>query len=221
MKTAAITFACIAILFSAEAQHLHSKKIIITWVDSVAGDYSFNHEWSYASQGLINKYGQFICDGDCPGEICGMRDSTGKIYQDSIAAYYRKIDTTHLFHSIKCDAWCYEFGECDFIDVISNHDSTLHLATAINVATHCSLNLTIKNGICVPTIKLISIIRGGDAIYYCKTGYLKIDKLFWKKQILKGEFSFDFYHPENPKQKMFWKGNIYIDISKTSHTPIL
>lgn len=220
-KTIVIIFIYLSIHFNAGAQSLHSKRIAITWVDSVSGDYSFTKEWSYSTQGFVNDYGEFICDGDCPEQTHKMIDSTSRIYHDSITAYYKMIDTTHIFHTLKCDAWCYEFGEADFVDVLSNDKGILHLATADNISTHCKLNLTIANGICVPTIKLISIIRGGDAVYYCKGGFIKIDKLLWQKKILKAEFSFDFYHFENPKQKMYWKGNMYVDISKTSKTPLL
>lgn len=113
--------------------------------------------------------------------------------------------------SISCDAWCYEWGGTTSITAKWKSKDSVECYTEMNKATHCSLKLIIANNNCTPTIELKSIVRGGDKIYQCKSGYIKIDQALWKQNILKAEFDFDFLNDENDK-KVFWKGKIYTRI---------
>jgi hypothetical protein len=113
--------------------------------------------------------------------------------------------------SISCDAWCYEWAGTNSIVAKAYGKDTVQCYTAMNEATHCSLSLLITRNNCIPTIVLKSIAPGGDKIYQCKNGYIKIDQVLWKQNILKAEFDFDFVNDENDK-KVFWKGKIYTRI---------
>ena len=63
--------------------------ILIKWVENLAGDFSFIKKWSYPEGVYKNEYGQLSCDGLCPPEIDAMKDSTGRIYADSLRAFSR------------------------------------------------------------------------------------------------------------------------------------
>jgi hypothetical protein len=189
--------------------------ISIQWVDELRGNFSFRYRWNYPESVFKNRFGQLTCDGNCPPGIDVMKDDEGRIFKDSLKAFYAIVDTSHQYHSIACDAWCYEWAGTDYIDVIRDGDS-IHCATACNMATHCSLHLDFVKDKCYPFIDLISIVNGGNAVYPCTGGNLKIDKTLWTKGIMKAEFSFHFEHKENPQQPIYWKGRIYTRMEKTN-----
>jgi len=187
--------------------------IIIQWTNNLSGNFSFRYKWDYPESVFKNNFGQLSCDGNCPVGIDVMKDDEGRIYKDSLKAFYRIVDTSHQYHSIQCDAWCYEWAGTDYIDVIQDGDS-IHCATVCNIATHCSLHLDFVKDKCYPFIDLNSIVLGGGAAYPCTGGYLKIDKELFAKGIMKAEFSFYFEHIENPQRPIYWKGRIYSKIKK-------
>ena len=189
-----------------------SIPITIKWVDNLQGDFAFTNNWSYPEGVYKNEYGQLSCDGLCPPEIDDIKDSTGRIYNDSLQAFYKLIDTTHQMHSIKCEAWCYEWTGTDFIEVIRMSRDSINCTTMTGVATHCSLQLGILKNICYASMDLSSVAPGADARYYCINGYLTIDKTLWENGIMKAKFSFNFGHNENLERPMYWKGKIYAKI---------
>jgi len=192
-----------------------SIPITIEWADNLSGDFSFANNWSYPEGVYKNEYGQLSCDGLCPPEIDAMKDSTGRIYEDSLQAFYKIIDTTHQTHSIQSEAWCYEWAGTDFIEVFRKSKDSVSCFTITGIATHCSLQLDIIENICYAAIDLNSIVPGSNAKYYCTDGYITIDKKLWKEGIMKAEFSFNFEHNENPKKPIYWKGKIYAKIKTT------
>jgi hypothetical protein len=195
-----------------------SIPVTIEWVDNLAGDFSFTNNWSYPEGVFKNEYGQLSCDGLCPPEIDAMKDSTGRIYEDSLQAFYKIIDTIHQTHSIQCEAWCYEWAGTDFIEVFRKNKDSINCFTMTGIATHCSLQLDIIKNTCYATIDLNSIVQGGDAKYYCTDGYITIDEKLWKEGIMKAEFSFNFEHIENPKKPIYWKGKIHTKIKTTERS---
>lgn len=184
-------------------------EIKISWTDNLSGDFSFIESWDYPEGVYKNDFGQLSCDGLCPPEIDRMKDENGKIYKDSLTAFYQLVDTTHQFYSIESDAWTYEWAGTNFVTAIRKNSDTTICYTHNDVATHSSLILTIIKDKCIPTIELNSIIPIGTKIYNCKGGQIKIDKNVWEKGILKANFNFIFDHTENPKKPMYWKGKIY------------
>lgn len=186
-----------------------SEPVKISWVESLPGDFSFSKNWDYPEGVFRNEFGQLSCDGICPPETDAMMDENGKIKTDSLTAFYKVVDTTRLYHSLESNAWAYEMGEANFITAKKTAKNTIVCASETNIATHSSLHLVLKDDICIPTIELNSISNGGETKkYVCKSGNISIDKEVLKKGILKAEFSFDFVHPENPSQPMYWKGKI-------------
>jgi hypothetical protein len=183
--------------------------ILIKWAENLAGDFSFIKKWSYPEGIYKNEYGQLSCNGLCPPEIDAMKDSTGRIYADSLRAFYAIIDTTHKSHSIECEARFYEYNGTDFIEVNRLGNDSFHCYTLTTISTHCSLIIDILRDSCYATIDLNSINTSGSEIFYCKNGNITIDKNLWKAGIMKAVFSFNFENKENSKEPIYWKGKIY------------
>ncbi|MBK8807837.1 MAG: hypothetical protein IPO21_14785 [Bacteroidales bacterium] len=190
------------------------SQIKIQWIDNLTGDFDFRTKWSYPEDVYRNKYGQLSCDGFCPKETESMKDSDGKINPDSLIRFYRLVDTTHQFHSISCEAWCYEWSGTYFITAKQTNKNQIICSTQTNAGTHCSLIFEINYDTCIPRIELNPISAPGLKTYFCKGGFIKIDRDSWAKGILKAEFNFDFNNKDEPDQKMFWKGKIYTMIEK-------
>lgn len=201
-------------LSSDKNEKVKPEEIEISWVDNLAGDFSFTKNWDYPEGIYKNEFEQLSCDGLCPPEIDRMKDENGKIHEDSLTAFYKLVDTTHQYHSIQSDAWTYEWAGANFVAVTKKNADTTICYTHNNVATHSSLILTIIKDKCIPTIELNSITRTGRKIYNCKGAHIEIDKSLWEKGILKANFEFVFDHSENPKKPMYWKGKIYATIDK-------
>jgi hypothetical protein len=192
----------------------------IEWADTVPGDFSFVHNWSYPEGVYKNEFGQLSCDGICPPEIDPLMDRTGRIFKDSLSAFYKIIDTTHRSHSLQCEAWCYEWAGTDFISVRQKGRDTIEGATECTSGTHCSLHFYIVKNHCFPTIIVNSIAHNGTVFFPCIGGSMKIDKHLLKKGILKADFDLNFDHRENPKQKMYWKGRIFTPLQSTQSAKV-
>jgi hypothetical protein len=107
-------------VFGQKTRHAGTVPIIpvkVEWVKNLEGDFSFSHNWSYPFSVYLNEHGQLSCDGLCPPESDLMQDSTGRIYDDSLASFYKLIDNTHQFHTIECVAYCYNSGMVNFMEV--------------------------------------------------------------------------------------------------------
>lgn len=180
------------------------------------GDFSFTKNWSYPLGVEMKADGKAGCadGGFCPERCYLMLDSNGIVLKDSAQIFYQLLDTTHQFHSIQCEAWCYEWAGTDFIDVFRINKDSIFCYTSTGIATHCSLQLKILKNSCKATIELNSIIPGGSATYYCTDGHITIDKKRLKKGVLKAKFNFNFEHKENPKKPIYWKGKIYSKIKE-------
>ena len=221
MKISVKTFYLILLSSFLLSQYLSGRDrtssipIQVIWDDNLTGDFSFANDWSYPEGIYKNKFGQISCAGFCPNEIDFMKDSTGRIYEDSLHAFYEIIDTTHQMHSIQCEAWCYEWAGTDFIEVSRKSDVSFKCFTMTGIDTHCSLNIDIIENTCYAVIDLESIVQSGDVKYYCTAGYITISKKLWKEGIMMAEFSFNFEHIENPKKPIYWKGKIYAKIKTT------
>jgi hypothetical protein len=189
-------------------------QIQIQWIDNLKGDFHFRTQWSYPEGIYRNKFGQLSCDGFCPDGIESMKDDDGKIHTDSLARFYQLVDTTHQFHTIQCKAWCYEWAGTDFIKAVKTENDHVICHTMTNSGTHCSLILEIVKDNCLPRIELNSVASPGIKTYYCKGGFIKMDKECWKQNIVKAEFNFDFMNTDEPDQTIFWEGKIYTKIDK-------
>lgn len=212
------------------------KKLRIKWVTNLPGNFSFKDSWSYPIGVYHNIFGQLSRDGLCPERVYNMKDSTGRIPDDSLKTLYTILDTTHQFHSIESEAWAYEWAGTNYLtakkqknliatpkldctSVVPKTPDTIYCYTATTPATHSSLKLMIIGDSVIPYIELNSIrsIRTHEGFtntffYPCKGGTITLDKNLWQMGILKAKFDFIFEHPENPEKPMYWKGNIYTKI---------
>lgn len=190
----------------------NKKKIKICWSTNIKGDFSFNKNWSYPEGVYKNQFGQLSCDGICMEGVDQMKDENGKIFEDSLTAFYKIVDTSHTFHSIKSEAWCYEWAGTEFIDVHRINKEIVRCITINNVSTHCSLNIEIENDYCKPTIKYTGMSDLKIYIFDCFAGNIQIDKVLWNKGILKAEFDFSFVNTIDLNKPMYWRGKIYKEI---------
>jgi hypothetical protein len=187
--------------------------ITITWVDNIPGDFSFTRQWNYHDNVFRNDYGELICDGDCPPYIYELQDSNSRVVKDSMKVYYERLDTSHQYHSMQCDAWTYGWSGTDYVDVIRISKDSLHCTSRSNPGTYSNMHLGINSLTCNPFIIFHSInMRVGTIVYPCNGGLIKIDRNLWNQGIMKAEFSFTYEHKEKPKQPMYWKGKIYAEI---------
>jgi len=188
------------------------QRIRIEWVEELQGDFSFTKEWNYPEGIYLSESGQLVCDGLCPSEIEKMRDEKGVIYPDSIARYYKLVDTAHYFHTILSEAHCYEWIGTDFAHAYRGKNDTVQCYTECNAATHSSLQLTIIGNRCIPRIELNSISAFGLQYFDCSGGYIRIDKALFREGILKADFDLTFDDIQHPQQPLWWKGRIYTPI---------
>ncbi len=194
---------------SKQAAAGEGKAVKIEWVDNLPGDFSFAKKWSYPEGVYRNEHGQLSCDGICPEEVDAMKDSAGKIYEDSLTAFYQLVDTTHQYHSLKADAWCYEYAGSDFIDCYDV--AAYECYTRSNAGTHCSLELSFDEKYCNPYVSLTGILNNKKVIFYCTQGTFKVDKKSFEKGILKAIFDFKFKNTSEPKKPIYWKGKIFTE----------
>jgi hypothetical protein len=189
--------------------------ITITWVDKIPGNFSFIKKWNYHDNVFRNQYGELICDGDCPPNIYELQDSNSRVIKDSMKVYYERLDTSHQYHSMQCDAWTYGWSGTDYVDVLQINKDSFHCTSRSNPGTYSNIHLGINSKNCTPYIVFRSInMRVGTLTYLCTGGFIKIDKNLWKQGIMKAEFSFTYEHNEDPEQPMYWKGKIYAAIKK-------
>ncbi|MBX3163333.1 MAG: hypothetical protein KF900_02540 [Bacteroidetes bacterium] len=187
--------------------------IKIMWTDNLSGDFSFKENWSYREEGVyVNIFGQLSCDGICPPEIDRMKNGEGKIFEDSLTVFYKVLDTTPQFHSIKSDVSTYEYFNSDFINFKKQPNNSILGWTVCNVSTHSSLNIKLVNDSLTAWIDFNSIAHLGEHIFLLKEGCFKLDKTLFSKRIIKTEFYFLFKNTIEPKNKMYWKGLIYSEI---------
>lgn len=188
--------------------------IIIQWIENLSGDFNFRTKWSYPEGTYKNQFGQLSCDGFCPEGTESMKNSEGKIYNDSLTKFYQLVDTTHQFHSISCEAWCYEWAGTDYITTKQTNKNKIVCSTHLNSGTHSQLIFEINNDTCFPRIELNSISSPRLKTFYCQGGFIKIDGNLWEKGILKAVFDFNFNNTDEPDRKIYWRGKIYTMIEK-------
>lgn len=214
MKLKSIVLILTCLILSSFTKKDETKWISIKWVDNIENDFSFKERWSYPEGVYKNKFGQLSCDGICPPEIDQMKNEEGKIYPDSLKAFYAIVDTTHLFHSIKSEAWTYEWAGTDFMTFKKQADNSMLGQSACNVSTHSSLNIEIKNDSFSAWIDYNSITDLGKQIFRMKEGLIRIDKQLFNKGIIKAEFDLKFVNTLDAEKEMYWKGLVYSNIEK-------
>jgi hypothetical protein len=207
-----LVIVCGLTLFACHHKQEVDGELTIEWQEQLKGDYAFAKAWDYPEGVYKNSYGQVSCDGFCPPETDAMKDSTGRIYKDSLSAFYALVDTTHRFHSLQGEAQCDEYAGADYMIAQRKHD-TVVCYSLCNAATHCSLHLRIIGDHCRAEVKLLSIAGGNTRTYRCKSGFIRIDRGAWKQDTLKAEFDMAFEKDSLSGKPVSWKGK--------TDTPIL
>lgn len=177
------------------------------------GDFDFQFDWSYPENVFVNQWEQLSCDWICPPELDRMKDAQGKIYEDSLNSYYQILDTTHLPHTIKCEASMYEFTGTHFIDFKETEDGIIGTTTA-NASTHSVLTIQIVNGVCYAWVDLNSIRDLGEHRFELKVGRMMLDKASYQQGIIKGSFDFRFVNHLDADIPLFWRGTIVSTFEK-------
>ena len=214
MKTIAFLVIASCFVFCLQKNKTSTKgEIKISWLNNFSEDFSFKDLWSYNEGIYRNHHGQLSCDAFCSEEMDRMKDTDGKIYKDSLVAFYKLLDTTHKFHSIKSEVISQEYFNTNFITVRKINDTTIIAFTENNSSTHARLHLTIVNNRCTPVIELKSIVYSADKeVYPVANGKIQIDKNLWEQGIMKAKFDFTFKNMQDTKNKLNWRGKIFSKI---------
>jgi hypothetical protein len=172
-------------------------------------DFSYTSKWDYPLGVYINRHGQVSCDGFCPEGAWGLRDEEGKIYEDSLEAFYALVDTTHAFHSLDSEAHQYEWGRSTQLNFTKSEDETYAGVSACDASTHSALVVTINGSTFNAWVDFISIRETPPQKFELKTGILVLDEEAQSQGILKGKFDFTFENTLESKVPLTWKGTFY------------
>lgn len=186
-----------------------TNEIKIEWVENLKGNFSFKENWSYPEGVYKNRYGQLSCDGICPEETDRMKDKSGKIYKDSLQAFYKIIDTTHIFHSLKSEAEIYEGHIPNNIEFKKLKNGKIVGNSINNISGYSSLNIELNGENCNALIKFNSYKDLSNHIFQLETGNIKIDKALFENGIMKAVFDFNFKNTLEYDKELFCKGKIY------------
>ena len=219
-----INFIIISLLFligisckKNEKKDNSENRIKIEWVENLDGDFSFKEKWSYGDGIYRNQNGELRLDsGMVPKNIAETitrkYDENNRIYKDSLAEYYKIVDTTHIFHSIKSVANVYENTVYDHFEFKRMENGEIKGETINNVSGYSHLHIKLDNDYYYVWNDFKSFKDLGNHIFDLKSGKILIDKPLFRKGIIKADFDFNFKNTIDPNEKLFWKGKIYSEI---------
>ncbi|MBS1634572.1 MAG: hypothetical protein JST26_01530 [Bacteroidetes bacterium] len=216
-KTVYILLMMSSFCFAQKPKLKHLKQplpLLVQWCDSLAGDFTFTRQWSYPWGVEMKKNGHAGCadGGFCPERCYRMMDDQGIVLKDSTEIFYRLLDTTHLFHTLECEAKMSEWDGSDFMHVYRSTPTSVYAYSETSISTHCSLQLRFEHDTCYASVDLNSIMPEGSAVYYCLKGFVQLDRIYWAKGMMKARFEFYFKEPGSSKELLYWKGRIMAPI---------
>ncbi len=188
-----------------------TDKIDLIWEEHLEGDFSFTEQWKYPEYVYRNQWGQLSCDGLCPEESWDMKDSTGRIKEDSLSRFYELVDTTHQYFNVSCETRCYEVLDVHYASCSGTADSIL-CSTHCNMATHSSLSISIVDGEATAWIHFNSITNIEPMFFYCSDGMVTVDQYALKEGVFKAIFDLKFRNTLEPEKPLFWKGKMEVPI---------
>ncbi|XOV67212.1 MAG: hypothetical protein ACFHU9_16475 [Fluviicola sp.] len=136
-----------------------------------------------------------------------MKDDQGKIKEDFLTDFYALVDTTHLPHTIQCEASMYEFAGTNFIEFAEIENGVIG-TTRANAATHSTLSIQIKDGVCYAWVNFNSIQDQGIERFDLQVGRMILDKTSFEDGIIKGSFDFRFMNHLDAEKPLYWRGTI-------------
>ncbi|MFT5821684.1 MAG: hypothetical protein ACI8ZM_002938 [Crocinitomix sp.] len=187
------------------------KSIPLQFVQNLDGDFSFTKNWDYDWGVYVNQYGQLSCDGFCPDRAYEMKVD-GKIPEDSLAAFYQLVDTSHLHHTMSSVALMYEFTGCDYIYIKRDSMNRIVGETGITPGTHSTLNFEIEKGQCEIWAHYNSISAQKPRNFPLKSGFIKLDLGAYEVDTIKAQFDLTFQNTLESDMALTWKGLIYAPI---------
>ena len=184
----------------------------IKWSQSLQGDFSFKDQWEYPEGIYKNSFGQLSCDGDCPEGADRMKDATGKIYEDSLQAFYKLVDTTHIAHSLKSETNVYEYFNTNVIEFQQLENGIIRGMSKNNASTHSTLVIEIQGNDYTAWVDYKSIGTSGTLHFPLEKATFQADPKLFEQGVVKAKFDFQFKNMVKPGVPLFWKGLIYAPI---------
>lgn len=191
-------------------------QVAFAWKDTINADFSFTENWDYPEGVYLNEWNQLSCDGLCPPEIERMKDENGRIFDDSLTAFYSYIDTTHRHFTHEGIVRAHEYGDCNYADV-EKRDKKLYVYTEMNVGTHSSVQIEFfpDPGSKIPFKAYLiynSIGSSNGPISYAATGgTIEISSKALRNGILQMRFDLEFpYFSDSSDVRQTWKGKILV-----------
>ncbi|MCR9173227.1 MAG: hypothetical protein NXI10_12070 [bacterium] len=195
--------------YSEDVLDAKARSIPISWGKHIQDDFSFRSNWSYPEGVYLNSYGQVSCDGFCPEEVSTMKDTTGRIYDDSLRAFYEIVDTTHNYHTLFARGALYEWAGSNYMNFTRNEDGTLKGVSECNAATHSRLNIIIAKDEVQAWVSYNGITERKTYVFPLKSGEFQLDKKLFKKGIVKATFYFEFENHLESLVPLNCEGMIY------------
>ena len=197
--------------------------VLVTWVDTITGDFSFAQKWEYAYNITRNKWGELHRWYQPDMEPPGLFEPDGHIKKDSIAAYYKNTDTTHYYYNIYWESDCFS-NRTESPDVlfVQFTPGNIFCTNTRSGKSNCKFRMNMGADSCHMNSTVVDVLPMDDVYYNGVSGYIKIDQHKYREGIIKAEFYFDFRHPYNPDEKHFWKGRMYVKMRKddSNKTPV-
>jgi hypothetical protein len=185
------------------------KERSIIFTKDLAGDFSYTEKWEYPLGVYINQHDQVSCDGFCPEGAWGFRDEEGKIYEDSLEAFYALVDTTHEFHSLNSQAHQYEWYNSDFMTFTKLEGYSYSGISAYDAGNHSRLHIEISGSYFKAYVDFNSVTSTPRTTFQLKSGILVLDEEAQSRGILKGKFDFTFKNTLDSEVPLTWKGTFY------------
>jgi hypothetical protein len=195
-----------------ELSKTKDRLVEITWQKNLEGDFSFNEKWSYPLGVYKNRWGQVSCDGFCPIETDAMRDSVGRLYENSLTSFYSLVDTTHLQHSLLAVGSMYEWTGSDHINFKKQEDGSVIGSSTCNASNHTSLHIKMEDDKIKAWLDFVGIRDVKRHIFPLKDGWIKMDKKLFSEGIVKASFHFDFINTIDASVPLNCEGKIYSEI---------
>ena len=171
--------------------------------------------WEYQEGIFTNKWGQLSCDGFCPREIDLMKNDQGRIFDDSLTAFYSYIDTTHRHFTLERSNEPYEYGQAHYM-ITEKRDGKLFLRSEMNLALNTSIHIEFdpspENSFKLKTYLIYySLSDQPPRTFNLLSGQVEFCEQAYNEGFLQLKFDLNFETEQWSKEKFQnWNGKIFI-----------